>query len=531
MPRSPEWESRRKRHLPLEKTQVRTVEEGQLDCCHVEMTSRRVTSGDVDPRAGLRQALHMSGETESPGAASAGRVLVVDDEETPRKIVKRALEREGYEVVCFDAPGKLLDALEGDAPVDLVITDVNMPEMSGLDVVSAVHDNWSHIAVVLLTGQDDVATAVEAMRRGGYDYLTKPVDPTETLLPAVRRGVQHTRLVAQNRMLQRQLEITTRNREIIGDSGGIREVYSLISSAAPTDATVLILGESGTGKELVAHAIHQNSKRSSRPFVDINCGALSENVLESELFGHAKGAFTGAVSARQGLFEEASGGTLFLDEVGELTPATQVRLLRVLQEGQVRPVGANQSRPVDVRVVAATNRDLMEEVEAGKFRADLYYRLDVLTVHVPALRQRRSDIPLLVHHFLRKHSQRLGKTVSSVSPEALERLCAHSWPGNVRELENAVERAIVLAAGETFGVELLPAVLRSAPHPTESSEDRRHLLPLADAKAAFERAYIEKLMERADGKLSEAARLAGLDPSNLRRLMKRAHTESQDREA
>jgi DNA-binding NtrC family response regulator len=451
----------------------------------------------------------------------AGCVFVVDDEPEPLRLVERALVRQGYTVKSFDAADKLLAALPANgAAVDLVISDLHMPGMSGLELLARVRESWPDLVVMLLTGQAELSVAVDAMRRGAFDYLTKPVDPANTLLPAVRRAVEHGRLLRRNLFLQAKLDVAERSAGIVGDSKVMRDVYSLIAAVAPTDATVLVLGESGTGKELVARAIHTQSKRAGKAFVDVNCGALTESVLESELFGHAKGAFTGAVGARRGLFEEASGGTLFLDEVGELTQATQVRLLRVLQERQVRPVGSNETRDVDVRVIAATNRDLKERVEEGEFRQDLYYRLDVMTVEVPPLRDRPEDVPALVHHFLKKHSVRLGKRVEHVDDKALERLTQHRWPGNVRELENAVERAIVLAKGDVFGVELLPSVLR-APVRAGHAEDPRLTRPLPEAKGAFERDYLEQLLARAEGKLGRAARLAGIDASNLRRLLKR----------
>lgn len=467
------------------------------------------------------------GTGEQPSDAK-GLIIVVDDEEAPRRASERALTREGYRVVTFDTASKALAFLQREAErVDLVLSDLNMPKMNGLELLSTVKDSWPDVIVVLLTGQDDVHTAVDAMRRGAYDYLTKPIDPVDTLLPAVQRAVERRRLLAHNQFLQRQLEPSALAPNIIGESRAIRDVLSMASSAAPTDATVLILGESGTGKELVARAIHDQSKRMSKPFVAVNCGALSEHVLESELFGHVKGAFTGAVASRRGLFEEASGGTLFLDEVGELTAATQVRLLRVLQEGTIRPVGSNESRKVDVRIVAATNRDLGEEVEQGKFRDDLYYRLDVITIRVPPLRQRPSDIPLLCSHFLKKHSARFEKNVTGIAPEVLASFCTHRWPGNVRELENTVARAIVLCKTDTIDVTMLPAVLRTAPEGTGLIDDPRWLVPLAEAKAAFEQEYLDKVLERANGKQSEAARFAGLDPSNFRRLLKRSQIESK----
>jgi two-component system response regulator HydG len=453
-----------------------------------------------------------------------GVVFAVDDDPSTLRVVERTLAREGFQCKTSDSAEAVLQALASNSSeVDLVLSDINMENMTGLDLLAAVRETWPDIVMVMLTAEGDIGTAVEAMRRGAYDYLTKPFDPVDTLLPAVRRAIERSRLVSRNQFLQRQLDVQALNTEIVGESHAIRDVLSLVAAAAPTDATVLILGESGTGKELVARAVHGQSKRAGKAFVAINCGALSETVLESELFGHARGAFTGAVSARKGLFEEASGGTLFLDEVGELTLATQVRLLRVLQEGTVRAVGSNESRQVDVRVIAATNRDLAQEVQDGKFRADLFYRLDVVALQVPPLRQRPTDIPLLLHHFIRKHSARFGRAINAVAPEALERLCAHRWPGNVRELENAVERGIALATSDTLNLESLPPALRAPIRaPANHADDERLLMPLAQAKAAFEQEYLEKALERANGKVAEAARFAGLDPSNLRRLLKRS---------
>jgi two-component system, NtrC family, response regulator HydG len=455
--------------------------------------------------------------------APTERIIVVDDDEEPRQLVTRAVSREGLEVVGCHSAKAALDAIRAEPnSAALLLTDIGMPDMSGLELLAVVRDHWPDLPVILVTGATELGVAVSAMRSGAYDYLTKPVHVVNTLLPAVRRALEHGRLLKRNRFLEGQLDVAVRSAGMVGDSKAMREVHALIASVAPTDATVLVLGESGTGKELVARAIHEQSRRAGKGFVDVNCGALTESVLESELFGHAKGAFTGAGTARRGLFEEASGGTIFLDEVGELSAATQVRLLRVLQERQVRPVGANETRDIDVRVVAATNRDLTERVHSGDFRQDLYYRLDVLSIRVPPLRERPEDVPALVHHFLRKRSARLGKEVHHVEPQVLERLSAYAWPGNVRELENAVERAIVLAKGDTFTVDLLPGVLRAqAPLQAASGPDASLSSPLAEAKTSFERRYLEHLIDRAEGKVGKAAQLAGLDPSNLRRLLKR----------
>jgi two-component system response regulator GlrR len=308
----------------------------------------------------------------------------------------------------------------------------------------------------------------------------------------------------------------------------MREVDSLIDRVADVDTTVLVLGESGTGKEMVARAIHERSGRSAGRFVAINCGALAESVLESELFGHVRGAFTGAVSAHRGLFEEASGSTLFLDEVGELPLATQVKLLRVLQEREIRPVGASESRRVDVRVVGATYRDLAREVERGTFREDLYYRLNVISIMVPPLRERPEDIPALVQHFIKTHARRMGRAVERIERDALELLLRYSWPGNVRELENVIERAIVLARTATIEAVLLPDLVRVQRLDRDSELPDLTDMPLAQAKDAFEHAYLERALARAGGRVADAARTAGLDPSNLRRVLRRHAIDPAD---
>jgi transcriptional regulator with PAS, ATPase and Fis domain len=296
---------------------------------------------------------------------------------------------------------------------------------------------------------------------------------------------------------------------------------------APTDSTVLVLGESGTGKELVARAIHEQSARARGVFLAVNCGALAESVLESELFGHARGAFTGAVNARKGLFEAASGGTLLLDEIGEMPLPLQVRLLRVLEQREVRPVGSNEARKIDVRVVASTNRDLEAAITAGTFRSDLFYRLNVVSIDVPSLRDRAEDIPLLVHHFMALHAKRLGKVVSGIEPDAMQLLCAHTWPGNVRELQNAVERAVVLARPEGITLDVLPPTLTRSPA-NERTIRRPYTLPLADAIHAFERSYIEHTLREAKANIAEAARAANVDRSNFRRLLKRHEIDVSD---
>lgn len=450
-----------------------------------------------------------------------GRVYVVDDEPDVLDLVGRKLTRSGFEVRRFDSSVAMLDALtQENGNTDVILADLHMPHLTGMELLKAVGDSWPNIAFIVMTGRGTIGSAVEAMRLRAFDYLVKPFDPLETVVAAVERAVAHKRLLDRNTFLERRLELTSQFEGIVGTSKRIAEVFAMVESVAPADVTVLIRGESGTGKELVARAIHVRSSRRDRLFVAINCAALTESVLESELFGHVRGAFTGAVSTRRGLFEEASGGTLFLDEVGELAPATQVRLLRVLQEGEIRPLGSNDSRKVNVRIIAATHRDISALIPTGEFRQDLFYRLNVVSVVLPALRERAEDLPALAHHFVKKSAARFDKPVTKLDADALERICAYDWPGNVRELENAIERAVVLARSDTITADLLPAEVRATGAP-RSSLPGLPQLPLSDARAAFERSYLESVLHRAKGNTAEAARLSGVDRSNFRRLLKR----------
>jgi two-component system, NtrC family, response regulator HydG len=456
-----------------------------------------------------------------PNREPSGRVMVVDDDPDILTVAERALRADGFDVRAFPSAMGALEALDGTAgAADLLLSDIHMSGMDGLELVAAVRDRWPAVVAILITGEADVATAIQGMRLGVYDYLVKPIDAVHTLLPVVRRAVEYRRLRDRNRYLQRQLDVSERFEGMVGSSLAMRQVHELVASVAPTHATVLVLGESGTGKELVARAIHQQSTRGGKAFVDVNCAALTETILESELFGHVRGAFTGAIAPRMGLFEEASGGTLFLDEIGELSPSTQVRLLRVLQEGKIRPVGSNERREVDVRVVAATNRDLAQAVRQQRFRADLYYRLNVMSIELPPLRERMDDVAPLVHHFVKKRGAKLGKTGMQVDQEALALLTAYLWPGNIRELENAIEHAIILARTDTITAEVLPAPVRGG---ARTSTEQAAWQPLSEARAAFERQYVLDALERAGGSLTEAARISGLDRSNFRRLVKRNH--------
>ena len=456
---------------------------------------------------------------EVPGRS--GTLLVVDDDPLPLGVLRATLNAQRFHTLTAQSGAAALALLDQHASeIDCVLTDLYMPGVSGMDLLMYVRERWPEISVIVLTGHADVQTAVTAIRAGAYDYLVKPVDTVEALPTVLRRAIEHHRLLTRNRYLEQRLDAAERFGGLVGNCRSMRQVYSSVSHVAVTDATVLVLGESGTGKELVARSIHEQSARAGRSFVAINCGALTETLLESELFGHERGAFTGAVARRHGLFEEASGGTLFLDEVGELSAATQVRLLRVLQERHVRPVGSNRSIPVDVRVVAATNRNLEEEVAARRFREDLFYRLNVVAIELPPLRARGDDVLLLAHHFLEKHAARHHKKIAVIAPRALEALVAHDWPGNVRELENAIERAVVLNGSESITLDALPALLRTPSSPTARASGATEL-PLVEARARFERRYLTEILDAAQGSLTAAAKQAGMDRSNFRRLLKR----------
>ncbi|HWZ87868.1 MAG TPA: sigma-54 dependent transcriptional regulator, partial [Polyangiaceae bacterium] len=398
------------------------------------------------------------------------------------------------------------------------------------------------VEVIMMTAFGDVETAVKAVRAGAYHFLTKPFRSNDEVVLTVTKAAERRRLVDRALLLERRLEQMEKFGELIGNSPAMQEVYRLAIGVAPTSSTVLILGESGTGKELTARAIHGHSARLNNPFVAVNCSAIPVDLVESELFGHVRGAFTGATATRAGLFESADHGTLFLDEVGDLPPLAQVKLLRALQEGEVKRVGSNETRTVDVRVVAATNVDLRSRISAGRFREDLFYRLNVVPISLPALRERREDIPLLAYHFLQKYASRSGSQVKKISPEAMRLLSAQRWPGNVRELENAVEHAVVFCRDDTMTPAELPFGRSASVGPAEANgaagvdpaAQGLFDLPYREAKErsleAFETAYFTGLLARTQGNVSEAARQAGLDRSNFRRAVKRAGVRVRDEE-
>ncbi len=437
------------------------------------------------------------------------RILVVDDERSMRDLLAITLRQAGYEVAVADGGEAAIEALRG-AVFDLVITDLRMRRVDGLGVLKAVKERSPRTIVLVVTAFASTETAVEAMKLGAYDYVTKPFKLDEIRL-TVGKALAHKRLEEENIALKRQLRRERGLGNFVGRSPRMLAVFDTIRKSAGSNSTVMITGESGTGKELVAQAIHQESARRDGPFVSVNCGAIPEGLMESELFGHVKGAFTGAVTTTQGLFAAAEGGTLFLDEVTELPQPVQVKLLRAIQEREVRRVGDVRDVRVDVRIIAASNRDLGKAVAEGVLREDLFYRLNVIPIHLPPLRERREDIPLLVAHFVQRLSRQLGKPVTGVTPEALAALETYHWPGNVRELENVIERAIVLGAGELLGLDALPANLQGAPGPQELPvELGTPGFNLDDTLERIEQRYIQMALERTGGVQMRAAELLGL---------------------
>jgi two-component system response regulator HydG len=476
----------------------------------------------------------------------AARVVVVDDEPTLRRTIARTLIQRGFEVTQCEDGQSALEHLQSNDP-DVMLIDLMMPGVSGMEVLREVKQGRPDVECVMMTAYSRVEDAVAAVRAGAYDFLTKPFASFDAVAITVSKAAERRRLIARARTLEEQLDRGAGGAlgDIIGASGTMRAVFRLVEGVASASSTVLILGESGTGKELVARAIHRRSARSAKPFVAVNCSSIPDTLIESELFGHVKGAFTNANTSRAGLFEIADKGTLFLDEVGDLSLAAQVKLLRALQEGEIKRVGSNETRVVDVRVIAATNVDLVEKIATGRFREDLYYRLNVIAIGLPPLRERRDDIPLLAQHFLRKFARQTGKEIRRLTPEALEALTSYGWPGNVRQLENAIERAVVLASGGEITLADLPDAISGGPRSSTQLAGRpiadvdtaieivaRSLLdvPYAEAKRRivrdFDRAYAQGLLERSKGNVSEAARLAGLDRSNFRRVLRKHETES-----
>jgi DNA-binding NtrC family response regulator len=445
-------------------------------------------------------------------------ILLFEDDDTLAGLLARVLRTEGYHVEVFDNANAMPSAVK-IARCDVVLSDIHLAEdTSGHDVLRRVHEASPATPVILMTAYADIEGAMNAVGEGAYDYLSKPIEPTE-----LKRMVSEA--IARRKLARTQSDTpprpkSTAEAQIVGTTAAMLAVYKTVAHVAPTTATVLIVGESGTGKELVARAIHTKSPRATKPFVAVNCGALPESILESELFGHERGSFTGASATKRGLFEEAKGGTLFLDEIGEISPKMQVQLLRVLQEGEIRRVGAAETIKVDVRVVAATNRDLKAEVAAGRFREDVLFRLQVVTVHVPPLRDRKRDIALLIRHFIARHAQRLERPAPRIAPEVFEALDNYAFPGNVRELAHILERAILLAReGVITTSDLPPEVARAW-----SDDGGAKMGSLADdwpTLTVLERRYIDRVLSRTGGNKTRAAEVLGIDRRTLNRMFAR----------
>lgn len=452
------------------------------------------------------------------------RLLIVDDEQSIRKLCMTVGEALGF--VCMEAgSGESALALLEEQPAHIILTDMVMPNMSGLEFLERVKKMLPRAEIAVMTGHGSVETAVQAMKLGAYDYIGKPFSPLEELRLFLRRMAEKIRLVEENQFLRERVDTETELHGIVGASAKIQDVLRMISRLKDTRTPVLITGESGTGKELVARAIHFRGSLANRPFVAVDCGSLVPTLIESELFGYEKGAFTGAVKAKTGLFQSANAGTIFLDEIGELPPEMQAKLLRVLQEKEVRPVGSNQKTKVDVRVIAATNRDLEAEYRNGTFRKDLYFRLNVVTVHLPSLRERRSDIPMLVHWFLDRYAK---EDSIQVTTGAMKSLLQYDWPGNVRELENCIERAVALGDRRIIDISDLPPAIASA-SPTldlggESSSSGLSTTDLED----IERATIQRVFEQVKGDKALAGKMLGISRATLYRKLKRYNIGSRE---
>jgi len=440
--------------------------------------------------------------------SEAGRILVVDDEASNLTVLRRLLEKAGYAVWTAPSGPEGLDLLRTEQP-ELLLTDLKMPGMDGLELLRAARTVSPTTEVIVMTAFGTVEIAVEAMREGAYDFVTKPLKRHD-VLRSVGKALEKAQLLAENRRLREQVARQEGGAgpfgKIVGRSDALRTVLETVAQVAPSEATVLVTGESGTGKELLATAIHELSDRKKGPLIRVNCAAIPENLFESELFGYEKGAFTGAANRKPGRFELADGGTLFLDEVAEMTPSSQVKLLRVLQEGEFERVGGTKTISVDVRLVAATNKDLAREVAQRTFREDLFYRLNVIPIHLPALRERSGDVPLLAAHFVTAYAIKNRKDIKGITDEALDALASWRWPGNIRELENAMERAVVLCRADRVGVENLPTHLKPEGH----GGNKKLSFPLGTPLREMERVAIEETLKHTGGDKKLAARLLGI---------------------
>ena len=447
------------------------------------------------------------------------KILVVDDEKSILELLTVVFRKEGYEVRTNPGTPKAFDLVE-EGDYDVLLCDIKMPEVDGMALLKRSREAHPFIPVIMITAYGSVKQAVEALRMGALDYVVKPFD-VEELKILVAHGIEERSLREENVLLKKAIQEASSFDNIIGKSRAMREIFGLIEKVAATDSTVLVTGESGTGKEMAARAIHAHSRRKDRPFVSINCGALPENLLESELFGHVRGSFTGAVAEKRGMFETANAGTIFLDEVGEMSPWTQVKLFRVLQERTIRRVGGNEEIDVDVRIIAATNQDLRRRIAEGRFREELFYRLNVISFEMPPLRRRVEDLPLLVDHFLRKHCEKTGRPLKRITPEVMSALEMYPWPGNVRELENLIERIVAVESRETVTVASLPEELLGRRAKIEAGAALGPSFNLEDHLDEVAKRYIQEAGDRTGGNMSRMADLLGISYRSLRYLLEK----------
>ncbi len=447
-----------------------------------------------------------------------GTILIADDETEIRESLSMVLTDEGYQCITVEDGEEAVQAIS-DNNIDILITDIRMPKLDGMGVLEKAIQISPQTLIVLITAFATVETAVQSLRNGASDYILKPLDFDEVIM-RINHLMRHKELAYENKYLRDQIDQKYNFNNIIGESPAMQEVYKLVERVGKTNTNVLITGSSGTGKELVARALHVNSDRDKKPFIPVNCGAIPENLFESELFGYKKGAFSGAETNHDGVFKAANGGTLFLDEIGELPENVQVKLLRAIQEKEVRPLGSTQTINVDVRLVAATNRNLEEEVEKGNFRADLYYRLNIIEIRVPDLKERKEDIPLLARYFIKKFNKEFHREVVGVDNEAIKMLMLYVWKGQVRELENVIERAVLLCDGQYVTSNELPASIskKKGGEPSNYDFDGQNL---NETLRSFEKMHISDVLNKSNGNRSEAARILGIDPSTLYRKMEK----------
>ncbi|MDY6853404.1 MAG: sigma-54 dependent transcriptional regulator [Thermodesulfobacteriota bacterium] len=447
------------------------------------------------------------------------KILVVEDEVRMRNLLKRILTKQGFSVHTSPNGMDALNKLD-EIPFDVIITDIKMPEMNGMELLKTVKETRKDIYIIIMTAFGSIGSAVKAMKEGAYDYITKPFKMDEISI-VIKKALEEKRLRYEVESLRKEVSGKYKFDNIIGKSKAMQDVFELIKRVSNSKSTVLICGKSGTGKELVAKAVHYNSPRKNGSFVAVNCGAIPETLLESELFGHVKGAFTGAIATRKGLFEEANGGTIFLDEIGDLSPSMQVKLLRVLQEREIKRVGGTENIKVDIRLIAATHQDLEEALKRGKFREDLFYRLNVITINLPELKKRQDDIPLLANHFLEKYTQDEGDGVTSISKEAMSLLMNYNWQGNVRELENVIERAIALGTHRTILPEDLPANIRNGKKLFIIKDTPDEIATISE----LEKNHIARILEKTRGHKVNTAKILGIGRKTLYRKIKKYKLE------